>query len=61
MRICGTRPFRRVKVRKEQICGVCGGTIKKGEYADFVSWCSYSGFRKEYQCLKCKGGKSDDG
>lgn len=51
----GTRPFRRIRVRKEQICGVCGQPIKQGEYADFVSWHSYTGFRKEYHCMSCVG------
>lgn len=47
---CGTRPFKRVTVRKDRICAVCGKLIKKGEQADYISWWSYSGARQEWHC-----------
>ncbi len=50
----GTKPAKRVKVRKERICAICGRIILKGEEADYFSWWSYSGPRQEWHCLKHK-------
>ena len=43
-----TRPARRVIVRSPHPCGICGQTILKGERAEYYSWTSHTGFRKEW-------------